>query len=143
MFPKALLARRLIFSASKNFASNLNANVKPLENVKAELHLTNTCVERLKKVAQKEAHFLRITVEGGGCSGFQYKFDLDNNMYKDDKVFEKDGAKVVIDETSLEYVKGSTVDYQEELIRSSFKIVNNPLAEQGCSCGASFAIRLD
>lgn len=64
---------------------HVGANIKPLQNVKAELIITDKCVERLKNVTQGTEEFLRVTVEGGGCSGFQYKFDLDTKMNDDDK----------------------------------------------------------
>ena len=108
------------------------------------LILSDSCVERLKKICSAGSH-LRIYVEGGGCSGFQYKFDLEEGgeLAEDDVKIERDGATVVVDETSLDFLKGSTVDYHTELIRAAFRIVENPKAEQGCSCGASFSVKLE
>lgn len=102
-------------------------------------------MKKLKEISERESKkYLRISVDGGGCSGFQYVFDLDDKVNADDIVIGEDGqGQVVIDNVSLEYCGGSTVDYHTELIRSGFRIVGNPKAEQGCSCGASFAIKLD
>ncbi|XP_065919819.1 iron-sulfur cluster assembly 2 homolog, mitochondrial-like isoform X2 [Dysidea avara] len=105
------------------------------------LKLTDKCVQRLLEVSEGGKKMLRVTVDGGGCSGFMYKFNLDSSTKNDDKIFERDGARVIIDELSLGFLDGSTVDYHEELIRSSFRIEDIPQAEKGCSCGASFAVK--
>ncbi len=88
---------------------------------------------------QVEADFLRVSVEGGGCSGFSYKFDFGKSIDSDDLVIERDGAKVAIDATSLPFLEGSEIDFVDELIGAAFKI-NNPNATANCGCGTSFSI---
>ena len=82
---------------------------------------------------------LRVAVSGGGCSGFQYGFSLDDTVNSDDRTFERDGVTAVIDEASLELLAGSEIDYVEELVGASFQ-VKNPNAASSCGCGASFSI---
>lgn len=91
----------------------------------------------MKKMGKQD--FLRVAVEGGGCSGFSYKFDFADAANADDLVITRDGATVVIDEMSLEFLSGSEIDYANELIGSAFKIVN-PNATANCGCGTSFSI---
>ncbi|XP_029454294.1 iron-sulfur cluster assembly 2 homolog, mitochondrial isoform X1 [Rhinatrema bivittatum] len=106
-----------------------------------EILLSDSCAKRLLEIARGQ-EFLRLQVDGGGCSGFLYKFSLDTVINADDRVFEQKGARVVVDAQSLPFVKGATVDFCEELIRSSFQVVNNPQADQGCSCGTSFSVKV-
>ena len=82
---------------------------------------------------------LRVSVEGGGCSGFQYKFDMDSAQAADDLVIQRDGATVLIDQTSVGYLAGSEIDFVDDLIGASFRI-NNPQATASCGCGTSFSI---
>lgn len=91
----------------------------------------------MKKMGKQD--FLRVAVEGGGCSGFSYKFDFAEAANADDLIIERDGARVLIDEMSLEFLEGSEIDYANELIGSAFKI-NNPNATANCGCGTSFSI---
>jgi iron-sulfur cluster insertion protein len=82
---------------------------------------------------------LRVTVQGGGCSGFQYGFDFDSEVKEDDLVLERDGAIVLIDEMSLEFMQGAEIDFVDDLMAAAFKI-NNPNASASCGCGTSFSI---
>ena len=82
---------------------------------------------------------LRVSVSGGGCSGFQYGFSFDDTVNADDHTFERDGVQVVVDDMSLDLLTGSEIDFVEDLIGASFQI-KNPQATSSCGCGSSFAI---
>ena len=82
---------------------------------------------------------LRVSVEGGGCSGFQYKFDIDRTQGADDVVIRRDGATVLVDQISVGYLGGSEIDFVDDLIGASFRI-NNPKATASCGCGTSFSL---
>ena len=105
------------------------------------LTLTLAAADRIGLIASKQGRpaILRLSVEGGGCSGFQYKFDLADAAEADDSVSETAGVKLVVDPVSLELLEGSTVDFVESLGGAAFK-VENPQAASGCGCGSSFGI---
>tara|TARA_B100001029_G_C14923843_1_gene373570 strand:+ start:254 stop:580 length:327 start_codon:yes stop_codon:yes gene_type:complete len=105
-----------------------------------KIEVTKSAQNQINKILITEnSQFFRITVLGGGCAGFQYKFDFSEKVNNDDILFEYENAKVVIDNTSIELIKGSKIDYVNELIGSSFKI-SNPQASSSCGCGTSFSI---
>ena len=105
-----------------------------------KIEITESAQNHINQILISEkSEFFRITVLGGGCAGFQYKFDFSEIANKDDIVFEYKNAKVLIDKISIELIKGSTIDYVNELIGSSFKI-SNPQASSSCGCGTSFSI---
>ncbi|CAA0842948.1 Iron-sulfur assembly protein IscA-like 2-mitochondrial [Striga hermonthica] len=107
------------------------------------VHMTDGCVRRMKELQADEGgtKLLRLSIEAGGCSGFQYNFLLDEKTHSDDRIFEQDGVKLVVDNISFDFVKGATVDYVEELIRSAFQVSTNPSAVGGCSCKSSFMVK--
>jgi iron-sulfur cluster assembly accessory protein len=88
---------------------------------------------------EPENNMLRVSVEGGGCSGFEYRFDLVSNVEPEDILIERAGAKVLVDPLSLTYLAGSEIDYVDDLMSASFKI-KNPNATAACGCGTSFSV---
>ena len=102
--------------------------------------LTDSLVKRVRELQKGyTALMLRVLVNGGGCQGFEYKFDFAARIEDRDFVFEKDGIKVLIDAESLPLLEGSTIDFVDDLAGASFKI-NNPNATSTCGCGTSFSV---
>ena len=104
--------------------------------------VTERAAAKLKALLAKEATAtsrFRVAVSGGGCSGFQYGFSFDEAVNEDDKLFERHGVPVVVDEISLDLLQGSVVDWKEDLAGAMF-VVENPNAASSCGCGSSFAI---
>lgn len=109
--------------------------------VMAPVTLSDRAAAQVSKVLSREApgSFLRVSVNGGGCSGFQYAFDIVTDREADDLALERDGAVVLIDPVSIDYMRGARIDYVNDLIGQSFKI-ENPNATASCGCGTSFAL---
>tara|TARA_A100001011_G_C14233401_1_gene809888 strand:+ start:467 stop:790 length:324 start_codon:yes stop_codon:yes gene_type:complete len=99
--------------------------------------VTDRAFTRILEIGQSKC--LRIAVEGGGCSGFQYEIRMEEKASENDTVFDKFGAKVVIDAISLEFLAGATIDFSEEIIGAKF-VIQNPNATSSCGCGTSFSM---
>ena len=106
-----------------------------------DLTLSENAARRIKAIAASEGRplMLRVAVDGGGCSGFQYRFDLVDSIEEDDLKIERDGAAALVDVVSLALLKGSEIDFVDELAGAEFR-VRNPNAKSSCGCGVSFSI---
>ena len=120
----------------------INFAPKPKVIEGATVGFTDSAAVKVKALIEEEKNpnlKLRVSVDGGGCSGFQYSFAFDENVDDDDTVIEKNGATMLVDVTSMQYLNGSEVDYLEGLEGARF-VVNNPNAKSTCGCGSSFSV---
>jgi iron-sulfur cluster assembly accessory protein len=110
-------------------------------DLKEPVRLTARAAKRINEILKEDSGtaMLRLAVTGGGCSGFQYDFCLDESRAADDLLIERDGARVLIDPISLDFLKGAEIDFVEEMIGAAFR-VNNPNATSSCGCGTSFSV---
>ena len=110
------------------------------ESTTPDLTMTDRAARRIGEILKAEpGAMLRLSVLGGGCSGFQYKFDVERERADDDVLVVRNGITMLVDPVSLQYLAGSEVDFVDDLIGASFK-VNNPKAKASCGCGTSFAL---
>jgi len=142
--PKSAAATSTEPSAAEDVTTNNSSNSDEM------LTVTPSCVKQIHALLKKrnktpEEMFLRVFVDAGGCSGFQYQFELDDRLEpEEDKIFEPpggNGARVVVDEASLNLIQGSSIDFVQEMIRSAFVVNDNPQSESACGCGSSFAVK--
>ncbi len=122
----------------------MDTNVAPetLPGTAPPFGVSQRAAERIRNLREMEGNdelMLRVTVSGGGCSGFQYGFSFDDKIEEEDKIFERDGVKVLVDEVSLEFLVNGEVDFKEDLMGSYF-VIENPNATSSCGCGTSFSV---
>ena len=102
--------------------------------------ISKSALKRITEVSKKnKKKFFRISIDGGGCQGFSYKFDFDDEISKNDKVFDFNEVKILIDSPSIEFINDAKLDFVEDMIGSYFKI-SNPKATSTCGCGVSFSV---
>lgn len=118
-----------------------------------DISVSQACIDRVQALVRKRRDgvtlkdiYLRVFVDAGGCSGFQYKFELTQDKDEpinpgDDIIYVSEETRVVIDTSSLDLIRGSTIDFTQEMIKSSFAVTNNPQSESACGCGSSFAVK--
>ncbi len=129
-------------TSPSSHAGPANLASDPAADAPPAVGITASAVTRVAQLIREQGNqdlMLRVSVSGGGCSGFQYGFGFDDTVREDDHVFESDGVRMLIDEVSLELLNGAEVDFVEDLIGSSFQI-RNPNASSSCGCGSSFAV---
>jgi iron-sulfur cluster insertion protein len=120
----------------------INFAPKPKAIEGATVLFTEAAANKVKALVAEEKNpnlKLRVSIDGGGCSGFQYGFAFDENVSDDDTIIEKNGATMLVDVSSMQYLNGSEVDYLEGLEGARF-VVNNPNAKSTCGCGSSFSV---
>jgi len=125
---------------SVNISANFGVPLNPVTEI--DLKFSDAAANKVKTLIEEEGDSdlkLRVFVQGGGCSGFQYGFTFDDKVNDEDHVIEKNGVAMVVDPMSYEYLAGAEVDYKESLEGSMF-VVNNPNATSTCGCGSSFSV---
>lgn len=159
LHPRVFIPQRTMVMVTKTAVGSLPdmadapSTPAPPPIVTNDIAVSQSCINRVLALVRKRSDgvtlrdiYLRVFVDAGGCSGFQYKFELTQDKHEpidpaEDVVYEAEGARVVIDKSSLELIRGSTIDFTQEMIKSSFAVTNNPQSESACGCGSSFAIK--
>lgn len=133
-------------SIDEGSSINFHSSNEEFSNIK----ITNSCWKRIQQLAMKknqslEEIYLRVYVDAGGCSGFTYKFEISGEEIDDNEdiiyTHNDSNSRVVIDQTSFDLLKGSSIDYVQEMIKSNFSVASNPQSESACGCGSSFALK--
>jgi iron-sulfur cluster assembly accessory protein len=136
------IATRLTLAlAAPNYHAGTNATNGTVQTMSltTDVTITDRAARRIGEILKSEpGAMLRLSVMGGGCSGFQYKFDVERDRADDDVTIDRGGVTMLIDSVSLQYLAGSEIDFVDDLIGASFK-VNNPKAKASCGCGTSFS----